>query len=489
MRIKMGFLSLLFAVLSVSAIALNYNVNYTATPPAIDGTIDTVWSSASAAASSFKDNTDGATISSQQTSVRLLWDLNKIYILFEADDNAIVASATGNDTGFDFATPQDTAEIIFDPADGQNVSLNDYVYHITVNPAAIVYTYTEAGQNSLGWDLGIGSQIAFATSGTNWRIEMAIPWSELNSTLASSPGVLAGPPGNGSVWGAQFGRLHGGGSPANNTVASKWDTQAFGAFFRTRPIGTITFTGGPAATGLNVSSFTSLFACDFESPTYTAGSPINGILGWACTDALTFVATAAEKATGSQGLEILPNPGKTLLSPPGFTSSSGITVVQYAVKLPAEMSGAGSQYKHVLYINGTTTGYETIGQVWFYGSPNSTAIGQAGNVIRIYAYDTNPDEITANYYYFPGLQTLGEWSYITVKVDESTRKFSVFYNGKKLADPSKPDGEYYIKHHSSTLSFGRVLLYSKNFGTTSVFVDDIGQYEASISTVGNWDMY
>ncbi|MCX7001288.1 MAG: hypothetical protein NT106_13495 [Candidatus Sumerlaeota bacterium] len=491
MKIKMGFFSLLFAVLSVSAIALNYDVNYTGTPPAIDGTIDTVWSSASAAASIFKDNTDGATISSQQTYVRLLWDLNKIYILFEADDNAIVASATANDTGFDFSTPQDTAEIIFDPADGQDTSVvNDYVYHITVNPAAIVYTYTEAGQNSLGWDLGIGSQIAFATSGTNWRIEMAIPWSEFNSTLANSPGVLMGSPGNGSVWGAQFGRLHGGGSPANNTVASKWDIQSFGAYFRTRPIGTITFTGGPAATGLNVSSFTSLFACGFESAaTYTAGSTINTIEGWACSDAPTFVATAAEKVSGSQGLEILPNSGKTVTSPPGFTSPSGITVVQYAVKLPTEM-GTGSKYKHVIYINGTTTLYETIGQVWFYGSPDSSPIGQAGNVIRIIAFDINPDEITSNSYYFPGLQTLGEWSYITVKVDESTRKFSVFYNGRKLADPSKPDGEYYIKHHSSsTFSFGRVYLYAKNFGTSSVFMDDFGQYSATISTVGNWDMY
>jgi hypothetical protein len=180
-------------------------------------------------------------------------------------------------------------------------------------------------------------------------------------------------------------------------VASKWDTQAFGAFFRTRPIGTITFTGGPAATGLNVSSFTSLFACDFESPTYTAGSTINGILGWTCTDAPSFVATAAEKVSGSQGLEIKAIVGKTVTSPPGFTSPSGITVVQYAVKLPTEMSGT-TGYKHVLYINGTTTGYETSGQVWFYGSPNATAIGQAGTVIRIYAFDTNPDEITPNFY-------------------------------------------------------------------------------------------
>ena len=484
----MGIFLILFVAISISAIALNYNVNYTATAPTIDGTIDAVWSSASAAASSFKDNTDGVTLSNQQTSVRLLWDMNNLYILFEADDNAIVAPATANDTNFDFATPQDTAEVIFDPADGQDVSSNDYIYHIAVNPAAGVYTYTEAGENSLGWDLGSGSQIAFTSSGTNWRIEMAIPWSEFNSTLASSPGVLMGATGNGSVWGAQFGRLHGGGSPPNNTVASKWDTQSYGAYFRTRPFGTITFTGGPAATGLNVSSFTPLFTCSFESPTYTAGSTINAIQGWSCTDAATFVATAAEKVTGSQGLEILPNAGKTVTSPSGYTSPSGITVVQYAVKLPTEMSGAGSQYKHVIYINGTTTGYETGGQVWFYGSPNSSAVGQTGNVIRINAYDTS--ETTANYYYFPGLQTLGDWSYITIKVDESTRKFSVFYNGKKLADPSKPDGEYYIKNHSSpTYSFGKILMYTKNFGTASVFVDDFGQYSASITTVGNWDMY
>jgi hypothetical protein len=454
---------------TTSAFALNYNVQFTATAPTIDGTVDSAWSSASAAATGFVDRASSLTVSTQQTNVRLLWDSSKLYVLYEATDDAIVASATANDTGFNFtASPQDAAVIMLDPSYNQNRA--GMVYNISVNPAANCFTYTESGIGQLAWNLTSASQIAFAPSGSNWTVEMAIPWTELNSKLTDAPGVVIGPPGNGSIWGAQFGRYH---SSGNNVIASKWNPTA-ATTMQGRTLGSLTFQGGPPAVGLSIPGQTTLYATGFEPPAFTAGTSVDGIEMWGTSFPLFFKATSAEFKSGAQSMEIVTSTTGQTAYITTVTGSQGTVWVQYACKLSPEMvttSTAG--YRHVLYLTGEyTTGTDTLGSIWFYARPGSNSVPQGGNDIQVNSYESQLEN-TATGVHFTGLQTLGDWAYVTVKINESAKTYEVWYNGQKLAQPGRAD-YYGAKARSVFLRFDRLTFYSANYGgTISGFYDDL----------------
>lgn len=481
-----GALVAAVAMSTVTGFALNYDVQRTATAPVIDGVVDAAWSAASPAATGFVDSTGAVTVSSQQTNVRAMWDANKLYILFEATDNAIVASATANDTGFDLTTPQDLADIILDPTANQLGTRSDTIYHIAVNPATNAYTLTEAGFGQTGWNLTSASQVAFASSGSNWTVEMAIAWTDLNSKLTNSPGVVIGPPGNGSIWSAQFGRLH---SAGNNVTASKWNPTA-GTTLRAHPIGTLTFVGGPAATGLSMAAYTPLYTTGFESPGFTAGASIDGHEDWATSYPLSFLCSTAMAKSGTQCMEVLTSTTGQTVTGTTITGTQGVTWLQYAANLSPEMTGGASAYRHVLYLTGEyTTGPDTLGSVWFLARPASNSAGQGGNTIQINSYDNAAAENTATSVFFPGLQTMNNWAYVTVCIDHAAKTYEVWYNGMKLAMPGRSD-KYGVKSRSVFQKFARVTIYSANYGSRSGYYDDLGVYTTSAaSAVSDWSLF
>ena len=478
---------------TTSAFALNYNVQFTSAAPTIDGTAETAWSSASPAATGFVDRASSLTVSTQQTSVRMLWDSSKLYVLYEAIDDAIVPAATANDTGFNFtATPQDAAVIMLDPSHNQNRA--GMVYNITVDPAASCFTYTEAGIGQLAWNLGSGSQVAFANSGSNWTVEMAIPWAELNSTLTDAPGVVIGAPGNGSIWGCQLGRYH---SAGNNVIASKWNPNS-PTTMQGRMIGTLTFQGGPAATGLSMSGLTPLFTSDFEQPTFTAGTSVDGLGGWATSFPLSFKASAAEFKSGLQSMEVATSTTGQTAYITTVTGTQGIIWLQYACKLSPEfLDSSTNGYRHVLYLTGEyTTGTDmlgtytdTLGSIWFLARPRSNSAPQGGNDIMINSFESVAEN-TATAIHFTGLQTLGDWSYVTVKINEAAKTYEVWYNGVKLAQPGRND-YYGAKTRSLFRKFCRLTYYSSNYGgTVSGFCDDLGIYTEALPTrATDWSLF
>jgi hypothetical protein len=472
------------AAITASAGALNYDVNFTATPPAIDGTIDAVWATASPAATGFVDATAAVTVSDQQTHVRVLWDSNKLYVLYEADDSLILPGATANDTGFSAAS--DAAEIYLDPSFWNGTAGNDYIYQIAVDPSPSVFTYTAAGYNQPSWNLGAGTQIAYAANGTNWLVEMAIPWTELNSSTTNSPGFVVSAPGNNSIWGAQFGRRHAG-DPANNLASSKWQpTVATTTNFRGRPFGTLTFRGGPAAGRFDLSSDPEaelLYGTSFEAPTYVADETVSGTEVWTTLYASTFITTSAQALTGSQSLQIQPVSGQTLSAAAPLTGNSKVSYIDYALKMPPE---TGTGYRHVLYVQGKyTTGTIALGQIWFMGRLTTSP---GANLIQINSYE-NPATETATASKFAGIQTFNEWSYLTVRVLEQELKFEVWYNGVKLARPGT-EGKYGLRlpHIFERTAFGH--LYTKNYGTQPVFVDDYAHLIVPGPTAArDWSLY
>lgn len=455
------------AGLAGTSLALDYQVNYTSTAPTIDGTVDAVWSNAEAAMTGFVSSSSVETPSTQQTRVRALWNSEKLFLLYEADDNAIVASATGNDTGFDFTTPQDAAEIILDPSWRQGGSgVTNIAYRICVNPAPNAYTRTEAGLNQTDWDLGPNSQVAFASSGSNWTVELAIAWTDLNSTLQNSPGPVVGPPGNGSRWGVQIARRH---SPGNNASLTKWHPVAGNP--TARPLGLFIFAGGPAAKPVEIPDMVPLYSTSFEEPEFTAGLTASGVEEWTSSNPGNFTVVDTEALTGTQSLEITPSSGGRTILSPTVPAPSGTHVIQYAVKMASDLSTANN-YRHVLYASGRysdgTT--KTLTQIWFYGAGNNSG----GNSIRVSTYP-DPNSNTPTNYFFPGLYSLDDWSYITIRTDGLANTFEVWYNGTKLVYPGTT-GAYPVLFRNQFWYMNRATLYNKTFGTAPFYLDDFTHY-------------
>lgn len=469
-----------------AAPALNYDVQYTNTAPVIDGAgTDAAWATASPPLTDFRVYDNVSVPSQQQTSVRLLWDENHLYVLYEAEDNDIVSFAWENDNGF--FVGQDQLEMYLDPAWTQSPGRQNVVYHIAVDPGPSAFTYTAGGNDQIGWNLTEASQVAVTQNGTNWTVEMAIAWTDLNSELPNSPGIIHRAPYHNTIWGAQFARTHSMFTSDNNTPYSKWNAEASGSF-RARPIGTLTFKrSDPDLSRPDLSGRIVNRTFTFEDPPYTAGSTINGLEDWTTAYPEIFGISTAQPFNGNQSLEIqASSAGRTLGNTTYTTNTETAQYVQYALRIPREDIVDG--YHHVLYVQGAygiSHVQQIIGQVWFRNSPQHGA-----NYVTVVHYD-NPDVITeSTHSNTVGMLAYDTWMYITLRVDPVAKTWEVWINDHKLINSVTKSDTFHVRNRNTFRQLRHLQFYSKNFGTLPVYVDDLTYYrDAGNSSIEDWQLF
>lgn len=471
--------------------ANNYDVNFTLSAPAIDGhATDAAWGTAASAATNFVKHDDPTLQSLEQTRVRALWDATHLYLLFEADDAQVVPSpATADDTGFLFSGIDDV-EVFLDPSwtQGTAAAQNNKVYHVAVNPTTTPYTYTEAGNGQLDWALSAASQVAFSQGTSGWTVEMAIAWTDLNSTASLSPGVITKAPVDGTIWGAQFGRVHSLDDPnPNNAGYSKW--QPTSGSFRQRPLGTLTFKGGREPVNVNITTGTVTYFSGFEQPVYTANTQVVGTDDWTTGSGTTatWIVSDEKAFAGQQSLKIVPNTAAQTLNNVSHTTNTATPqYMHYQLYLPSEQMLLGS-YRHVIYLQGLYSSgalQDAMGQIWF---RNNTTLGS--NDIAVISYESAASETATSTTEYVGLTSYDRWMPVTVKAYPVEKKFEVWVNGYQL---HLPDGStmFGVKRRSAfqQLAFGQ--LYGKNYGTEPVFVDNVTYVEdPPASAVAEWMLY
>lgn len=231
----------LFAFLAISALILpqvvfsqSYTVNFTATPPTIDGQVSAgEWDAAESPLGSDWTSHDSATPydEAEPTSVRVLYSVDGIYILYECVDtlvqsvtvdserlNGSVAGTPGRvasgDAGWTFGNT-DYLAIYIDPAnvadDRTDVDPGAYSYSLQAEPSMTAnqevddqgnsYNYTEFGRYG-GFrvrnpnPVDVGGVTEYWVTGGSWEIpnskvldgptsdgyvmEFFIPWKDLN---------------------------------------------------------------------------------------------------------------------------------------------------------------------------------------------------------------------------------------------------------------------------------------------------------------------
>jgi hypothetical protein len=180
-----------------------YEVRRTPVPIVVDGKIDeAAWKSAPAIPFVFP--WDSQTGAKQNTTARLLWDDQFLYVAYECEDTEITAHYQNRD---DPTYRDDAVEIFINPApDHANY------YGIEMNVLAVVYDYlmipNVAHITRVNFE---GIHIATAMKGTlnvsgdkdqGWSLEVAFPWR--NFELAKST-----PPAPGTEWRANLNRWDG----------------------------------------------------------------------------------------------------------------------------------------------------------------------------------------------------------------------------------------------------------------------------------------
>ena len=255
------------AAMAVSAQAQKaYQVNFTATPPVIDGVAAaTEWQAAPQGGGDFVAHDTGV-LSTEQTVFRVLWDSTTLYLLMQAVDNNVAfdPSLTGNSAAITFTN--DDLELFLDPIASRNSEPNPcHKYQMVFYPKTDASGEPVDGPTGFIWGAagatdfpGVGTWpsasgatvrawvtvIPIGPSQAIVTMEAQIPFAAFDvATVNTAPVNL--PPQNGDVWSAQPARAHNAGS-ANNTAASKWNPSAAG--FRTKPWGLWTFAGAPNLT-------------------------------------------------------------------------------------------------------------------------------------------------------------------------------------------------------------------------------------------------
>lgn len=484
-----------------TAFSLNHDAQFTSTPPVIDGTVDSAWSSASAAATGFVNPSNTAQPSTQQTSVRLLWDKTYLYVLFECTDDAISPAATANDTGFDLAgsPPQDAVEIDLDPANNFTTAMNARVYRLVADPAASNFTFTSCGYSDTasGWNLGTDSQTAFSSSGSNWTVEMRVKWTELYKVGGNTPGPVLGYPGNGGQWGLQLARYH---STGNNVNTSKWDSSSTGATLPNRPIGSVTFVGGPSPTKVDMTGKVPLYTTGFESPTFTSGGTINGVDNWAGVAGFPtadYTAGTTDVLVGSQSMNIarLNATNSSINTPLGAnwaTTSNGVVWAQFALKLNPEVNPTGIQYRLTMYVLAdfqSPTAVDYCNSISFYSNPYQGSGQYGDNEMRVIEFAADGSGGTTKL--FDGVLAK-DWAYVTLKIDEVNKTMKIWYNGVEIiAPPYTTFAEWNMRFKDTRfVRFAGLRFYAAAFGTGTSYVDDLGFWTDPLpSAVENWMLY
>jgi Carbohydrate-binding family 9 len=164
-----------------------YPVKYTKTPPKIDGVYDSVWDSAVSTGKFTQWNGEPAP---QETTARLLWDENNLYLIFQLKDSDIRATMTERDKGL---FVEEVIELFVD-ANGDSLNYQE----IEVNPLGTIFDLNIGKafvKHDSAWDAE-GMLTAVKVDGevssdvrkgeeagpgstadtTGWSVEMAIPW-------------------------------------------------------------------------------------------------------------------------------------------------------------------------------------------------------------------------------------------------------------------------------------------------------------------------
>ena len=160
-----------------------YTCRRAAEPIAIDGMLDDdAWAQAEAVPLRLHDDSGFPTM---ETLARLCYDNEHLYVSFECRDTEIQATWTNRD---DPIFKEEVVEIFLDP----DSDLLEY-YEFEVSPRNVVFDATVKNPTGAkceldtSWDCaGFNSAVRIDDAG-NWRAELAIPFSSLETAPNSSP--------------------------------------------------------------------------------------------------------------------------------------------------------------------------------------------------------------------------------------------------------------------------------------------------------------
>jgi hypothetical protein len=273
-RLFWAFLALAILLVSAHVYAQSeatrfYTVNYTSTPPTIDGVVGaSEWNAAEPRQAEFRLLRTAApgTLATEDVGFRALCDDNNLYVLVTTNDpDFSTAAATADDS----ITYSDDVEFFIDPGDlneNKGGDTEDDSYQIAVPMITGVRAAGAAGPPFIAtaarYDTNFGgltwnpTHIAVGVNATAGAgvVEIALPFGDMNETYgaflnSATSGetdlVLTGPPNNGDKWALDICRITGDGSlPLWNWHLGDGAT----AYFAEKPYGEITFDIPPPPT-------------------------------------------------------------------------------------------------------------------------------------------------------------------------------------------------------------------------------------------------
>ncbi len=232
-----------------------YSCYKTETPPTIDGRgDDAVWRGAEVVGMVDVSDLDGRRLHSQPTEVCLLWDDEKLYVLFVATDPDVWSVLEHRD---DHLWNEEVVELYADPdGDGANYA------EIEINPLNTALDLLLSKPGSQGgrayFEWSPEYETAVHVEGTindpsdqdqYWSMEMALPWAVFDADLLDVAGDQSLPPHPGDAWRFNFyryERLRVGGEQTQIEY-SAWSPVGEINFHRPDRFGTVIFAPAPTA--------------------------------------------------------------------------------------------------------------------------------------------------------------------------------------------------------------------------------------------------
>ena len=226
---------------------VTYNVNAVADydhRPEIDGVASAgEWdAAASPGCTDFVLHSDKAVDALEDPTVKALWGVQYLYILFQINDSDFSLAFTPSGDGRDpsgVAFNGDDIEFFIAPAG----PMADYYYHTVLFPYQgdnVCYVWDSfTGGATDGWN-GTGDKAAFSyESSTNLlTVEYRIPWDAFDVGAA----LVESSPTDGDQWGIQIGYINN-----NPEEAVNWEPDDNSGFAAGRPYGTWIFSGVPGS--------------------------------------------------------------------------------------------------------------------------------------------------------------------------------------------------------------------------------------------------
>jgi hypothetical protein len=232
-----------------------YTCLQTATPPLIDGDgTDAVWTLAADAQLFDVEDLERQTRHSRPTRVKMLWDADNLYFLFNLEDVDVWSTFTDRD---DQLWQEEVVEIFIDPdGDGLNYA------EIEVNPLNVIFDlllsqpWADGGRGFAEWNPQFSSAVQI--DGTlndpddtdrGWTVELALPWAALATDIRDVANGMTLPPQAGDQWRInlyRFERIRENGAVVSSQ-ASAWSTVGVEDFHRPDRFGFMSFTTGATA--------------------------------------------------------------------------------------------------------------------------------------------------------------------------------------------------------------------------------------------------